>query len=297
VLLALGALFLTAVVGGALLAPPVHRLLLVLGRSVEALTGLRDLTFERVLTRCVVVGLVVAAYPVFRVTRVGAAELGLRLTAKEAKRWGRGLALGAVCVGTVYAVGWAGGAYAPAEMPVWRLLVRAAGLLPAAALVGLTEEVLFRAALFGSLRELLGRWPGIVLSSLLFGLVHFLHPEPLIGVAHPHWQSGLAMLPHALRPIHGPAHYFPMGATLVMMGSVLALVYGRTGSLWLVAGLHAGVILGVRWGAVALARVPAGGGALFQPEGELPRSYAALLLTSAFVAALAWGWRRRKHSG
>lgn len=67
------------------------------------------------------------------------------------------------------------------------------------------EEFLFRGIVFGALRGTVGLGPAVVFSSILFGLVH----------------SDAAVLP------------------LVWLGAVLAIVYHRTGSLWVATAVHA----------------------------------------------------------
>lgn len=68
------------------------------------------------------------------------------------------------------------------------------------------EELLFRGALFGSLRRHLGFWPAALLSGMLFGAVHFSIP-----------------------------HFLPLTA----LGVVFAWLYQRTGSIWPAIFMHA----------------------------------------------------------
>jgi membrane protease YdiL (CAAX protease family) len=48
---------------------------------------------------------------------------------------------------------------------------------------GVFEELLFRGVLFRSVESIFGSWVGIVVSSLVFGLVHMLNPDATLGGA------------------------------------------------------------------------------------------------------------------
>lgn len=84
------------------------------------------------------------------------------------------------------------------------------GLMAAAAV---TEEVLFRGVLFRVIEERAGTWVSLVVTSVLFGLVHLPNPNSTL--------LGLLII--------------TVGA-----GSLLAAAYAATRSLWLPIGLHFG---------------------------------------------------------
>lgn len=70
----------------------------------------------------------------------------------------------------------------------------------------LAEEVIFRGYIFGAARQFIGRWPAIIVSSLVFAFIH---------------------------------GHIPALPGLFVLAIFLALVYERTGSLWAPIMLHA----------------------------------------------------------
>lgn len=87
-------------------------------------------------------------------------------------------------------------------------------LLPAIALPlssGVFEELLFRGVLFRIVEEWLGSWTSLIVSSLVFGLVHLLNPEATL-----------------------------MGAIFISVeaGVLLAAAYMLTRRLWMSMGFH-----------------------------------------------------------
>ncbi len=69
-----------------------------------------------------------------------------------------------------------------------------------------TEELIFRGCLYGVLRKSNGRWPALVISSIVFALIH---------------------------------GHLPSLPGLVILAAGLALVYERCGSLWAPISMHA----------------------------------------------------------
>ncbi len=111
----------------------------------------------------------------------------------------------------------------------------------AAVAVAILEELVFRGALFGLLRQAMP-WPAaVVVSSAVYAAVHFIQKgETAMPV---HWYSGLALLWQML--CHPPS-MIPDFLTLLAAGSILALSYQRTGALYFSIGLHAGWIFWVK---------------------------------------------------
>lgn len=93
------------------------------------------------------------------------------------------------------------------------------GLLP-----GITEEIIFRGVLFRVVEDAFGTWIALILSALVFGLLHWGNPNAT-------WWSSFAIAVEA--------------------GLLLGMAYACTRSLWFVMGLHAawnftqGVVLGI----------------------------------------------------
>ena len=122
---------------------------------------------------------------------------------------------------------------------VWLTIL---GLVPAAVVVSVLEEMLFRGIFYANLRRWIGLWPALLVSSMLFTAVHFANPVPGEAVAHPHWYSGIGLAPDMFRFVHATELYVPYAYSLFVMGIVLGLVVERVGSLGPAIGMHAGWI-------------------------------------------------------
>ena len=110
----------------------------------------------------------------------------------------------------------------------------------AAILVSFFEELLFRGALFGSLRQRRSFLSAALLSSALYALLHFLERPEHVGRVH--WDSGLAVLGQMLGGFRNFQEMIPAFFNLTLVGCLLALVFDRTGSILLSIGLHAGFV-------------------------------------------------------
>ena len=84
-------------------------------------------------------------------------------------------------------------------------------------LVALGEEISFRAYLLTGLERAWGRWPGLAIMMMVFGLVHL--------------PAYMAQEMHALVLVLAIA-------LAAVMGLLFGLTYLRTGSLWLPVGIH-----------------------------------------------------------
>jgi membrane protease YdiL (CAAX protease family) len=114
------------------------------------------------------------------------------------------------------------------------------GAVATALIVAAIEELLFRWALYGSMRRVYANGFAVFLSSAIYAIVHFFsRPDAPIQVT---WASGLALLPRMLRGFADIHSLMPGFFNLLLVGSILAVAYKRTGRLWLSVGLHAGWI-------------------------------------------------------
>lgn len=285
-------LFAAALIVGSLAAPAVFNLLIWLGRNFQSLESLRDIEFERVASRSVLLVALFSVYPAMRLCRLNRfSDLGFRREAGWWKLVASGLLIGAASVVVPFLFGWATGAYVPRSELQSGLAGKLAGYLVGALLVGVIEEGLFRGAIFGVLRRGMGFWGGAILASVVFSLVHFAKPEPPAGVVYGHWNSGLDLLPHLFNTLTLGYHCFPLAVTLFMMGMALCAFYDRAGNLYFVIGLHAGWVWVMRIGTYFFDRNDAVLGGLFGESEIISKSVIALILVSLFfVGALV---RRR----
>jgi hypothetical protein len=194
---------------------------------------------------------------------------------------GLGVILGFVLMGSIFLVEWAGG-WLTVGNGVWRFqalgpaLLMLAGYFTLFILAGASEEIIFRGYILQNLRE----WPGtvlaVIMSSLLFGLVHGLNPNfnlfaalniALAGVAfcYAYLITGNLWLPLAFHFswnfFQGPVFSFP------------------------VSGVFSGGLLSTQ---VSQAKSVITGGA-FGPEGGLTGLGAQLL-----GLLILWLWAKRR---
>ena len=196
---------------------------------------------------------------------------------------GFGVILGFVLMGSIFLVEWAGGWLTVGD-GVWRFqalgpaLLMLAGYFTLFILAGASEEIMLRGYILQNLRE----WPGtilaVVISSILFGLLHGFNPNISLFAA----------------------------LNIALAGVAYCYAYLITGNLWLplafhfswnffqgpvfsfpVSGMSSGGLLLTR---VSQARRAITGGA-FGPEGGLMGLGAQLL-----GLLILWLWAKRRES-
>jgi membrane protease YdiL (CAAX protease family) len=109
--------------------------------------------------------------------------------------------------------------------------------------VAIIEELFFRGAILGLLRQSFSPAPAAVFVSMLFSIIHFLKPdrEQTNAVL---WYSGFELLPRAFWQFSDPLLVAGGFVTIGILGLILAHATIRTSSLWLAIGIHAGLIFG-----------------------------------------------------
>lgn len=155
----------------------------------------------------------------------------------------------------------------------------AVGLLGFMAAAAVTEELLFRGVLFRIVEERTGTWIALLLTGVVFGLMHLLNPDASLWGAI---------------------------AIAIEAGFMLAACYAATRSLWVAIGLHFGwnfaaggifsVVVSGNGQSKGLLDATMSGPALltggdFGPEGSLYTVVAGVALTTVFM----WLARRRGH--
>ena len=276
-----GGLLLGLVLFGVLIAPLVAGALWAVGRGSESWDSLRNVPFERITARVVTVavaiGMAAALARGWFGTRAQWGRTGHRIGRRMA---GAAFALGVASVAVVVLLGLLSGAYR-LNAPTGEAALAAMVLLGILAIVvSAFEEIVFRGVLYSRLRDAWGPLSAGLVSSLFFSLVHFAKPVPSVAVAHPHWYSGLALLPDMFRKVHVLAHYWPYALTLFLMGAFLCWSVQRTRSLYAAIGLHAGWIFGLG----ALREFGEGGDYSawwFGPDADGARGWAAVVMIGA----------------
>jgi hypothetical protein len=166
---------------------------------------------------------------------------------------------------------------------IWGALGAAAG---AAIVVSLLEELLFRGALFGLLRQALD-WPlALLLSSVIYALAHFLQGADMPGPVT--WKSGLELLPLMCRNLTDFHLLIPAFLNLTIVGCALALACQRTGALYCSIGLHAAWIFWLKACLLLSQPVPAAPLWLWGGNNVLNGWAALPFLAGAFLLVLRW---------
>ena len=195
-----------------------------------------------------------------------------------------GVILGFALMGGIFLVEWAGGWLTIGD-GAWRsqalgpALLMLAGYFTLFILAGASEEIMFRGYILQNLRE----WPGtilaVVISSILFGLVHVFNPNFNLFAA----------------------------LNIALAGVAFCYAYLITGTLWLPLAFHFSwnffqgpvfsfPVSGMISGGLLLTQVSQAGSAItggaFGPEGGLTGLGAQLL-----GLLILWFWAKRRRSG
>ena len=273
-----------ALVLGSLAAPPVFNFLIALGRRHEALVYLRDLEFERVVSRSVLVAAIFLVVMTSRWSGLSSlGDFGFVRRKGWLKRVGRGFLLGSGSIAVLLLFGWAAGAYAFRSGAGEALLRGVLLYLAGALLVGFIEEGFFRGMIFGAFRRSYGIAGGAILASVVFSLAHFIQPDLPYGVVYGHWYSGLEMFPHLFNKLDFSIHSFPFCLTLFAMGLVLCSFYVRERDVYFIAGLHAGWVWVIRMGVDLFVKTPGRMMHLYGYSSLISKSYVALYAIIAFL--------------
>lgn len=289
------ALYLLAVfAGGALLAPWLYHGIQALAPSIPALETAARMPFARYVNR----GLLIVALlglPFF-VRAAGVrrwSDVGVPPGFIRWKRFAAAFALGFVSLAAVCAITLlAGGRLVKPRSP-GELAGQFLGVLATALIVAVIEELLFRGAMFGTLRRAM-RWPAaLAVSSGVYAITHFMaraENPPTV-----HWLSGLRVLPTMLAGMTELRTLFPALLSLALAGVILGLAYQWTGDLSASIGIHAGWIFWLKFYGFATRRAPdADGEAWFWGTGKLVDGWLAF---AAIVVVLSIVLLARRRLG
>jgi len=197
--------------------------------------------FQRFFNRSVLISALFLLLPAFQ--WIGARrfrDLGLARNTRRMEHLAGGFLVGS---GTIIALGGLlsalGGLELKSPIP-WHLLPQVA---LTAIFVAVIEEILFRGAILGLLRQSFAPVPAAVFTSALFSIVHFLKPTGE-EIGRVRWYSGFEILPHAFWRFSEPLLIAGGFVTIGILGLILAHATMRTSSLWLPIGIHSGIVFG-----------------------------------------------------
>jgi membrane protease YdiL (CAAX protease family) len=270
--------------GGALLAPWLYWLARWGAAHWAALAGLANNPFPRFVLRAMLGLAVVLLWPLLRACgMLGAREIGLAKGGRPARNAAAGFAIGFASLAFATALAVVCGGRTPnLSRSGPELFYGVLGATATAVVVALIEELIFRGALFGILRKTCA-WPAaLAASSAVYAAVHFLQkagsPQTI------DWLSGIRTLPELFRiPAEG---FAPAFFTLLLAGAILALVYQRTGTLFMSIGLHAGWIFWLSAYRLLTREAPAGTRAIWGSDKLIDGWLPFLILT--LVLAVMW---------
>ena len=238
-LLVFSAVFISAILFGALLAFPVY----------EIFSSFGEVPFRKIVSRTTLLsGLLFSLLYFAHYNGLSLRRLGIR-SHRAHIRLIQGLAAGFIIVAIIEANLLALGIHdlnAERLLSLERLSLLLLGGLLTGLLVGIVEELIFRGALLGGLSRQTNTALALVTVSLVYAAVHYLKFRDLPADAAIHWYTGLTMLPAALFQFADPARYDAM-LTLFFLGLLLGLVRLLTGNLILCIGIHAGLVAGEKF--------------------------------------------------
>jgi membrane protease YdiL (CAAX protease family) len=229
-------------IGGALLAPWLYWL----AQTLAPGSHLAHNPFHRFVDRALLGLALIGIWPLLRNLGVNSwREAGL---VKPAAQWkfllgGFALGFGSLACAAVIVMAGHGRQFNSALTP-GQFAGGVAGATGTAIVVAALEEILFRGAIFGGLRKFWDWRTALLVSSMVYAIVHFLQnvdvPGPIV------WSSGLSLLPQKLHGFLNWQTVLPGFFNLTLVGIILGLAYQRTGNLYCSIGLHAGWIFWLR---------------------------------------------------
>ena len=225
---------------GALGAPPLFWAgqFLIAHRIVPSLAGF---DFESYFHRALLVAAIALLWPLLRALRVRTwRDLGLEKNPRAGAEVAIGFAIAAVPLLLSGAALVAFQIYSLRHAFLWHKMP---GVLIAASVVPILEELLFRGFILGVLLRSFSRLGALLATSALFSVIHFLKaPDLTTPNESVTWSSGFFSIAHSFWQFGDPVLLAAGFLTLFVIGCILADARLRTRSLWLAIGLHAGWI-------------------------------------------------------
>ena len=225
---------------GALLAPPLFWAAQWLAAH-QIFAFLAGYDFEKFFHRALLIAALLLLWPLLRGLKIRSwSELGLRPNEHRSRDLLAGFLLAIIpllCCGALLLFF---GGYSIRNSVRWST---AGTVVIASVFVPLIEELFFRGLLLGILMRSASRMTAVILTSILFAILHFLKAPEESSTAVT-WASGFISMGHSLDQFREPFLVLGGFTTLFLLAIVLAYARLRTRSLALPIGLHSGWILG-----------------------------------------------------
>ena len=274
--------FAVVFLGGAILAPWLYWLAQWAAGHGSALSGLAANPFHRYLDRSLLGLALLCLWPLLRAAGLRRwRDAGFVRQGRTSRQILQGFFVGWASLAAVASLALACGASAFVQThSVAEVLRHLLNATWAAVVVAILEELVFRGALFGILRQTMPWQAAVIVSSAVYSAVHFIrHTDATRAVQ---WNSGLALLWGMLSH---PPPMIPAFFTLFVAGSILALSYQRTGALYFSIGLHAGWIFWLK--SYRFIFHPSGGHLSFWGTGELIDGWLSFLVLAVVFLLMA----------
>jgi membrane protease YdiL (CAAX protease family) len=268
-------------VGGALLAPWLYQLVYALAPA----SHLAQNPFHRYVDRCLLGLALIGIWPLLRA--LGATswrDVGFVKPCGQCKRLGAGFVLGFGSLACVAAIVLAAhGRQINPNLTAGRVCKGLASAAGTAIVVAVLEELLFRGGIFGALRKVWNWRTALVVSSMIYAIVHFQKAE-LTGPVT--WSSGLELLPHMLAGYGNLQSMICSFLSLTLAGISLGFAYQKTGNLYFSIGLHAGWIFWLKFYGLVTNSVAEGSPWLWGTDRMIDGWLALFVLAGAFLVLI-----------
>jgi membrane protease YdiL (CAAX protease family) len=227
-----------------LLAAAAAALIAPVAATALAAAGYR-FPFPRIFDRTVM--LTLAVMMTLWARQLGVVRLLRRGFARPLDNFGamlRGLLVAAAVIAILLALGAAfGGRDA---MGLSEALARAPKYVAGAILIAIIEEGFFRAFMLGGMVEDFGRIGALAISATVYALAHLVRSPARFYLTSFDATAGFHNLYASLAQLMHPAAALPALVGLFLLGLVLGEAFLATGKVYFSAGLHAGLVIGVK---------------------------------------------------
>jgi membrane protease YdiL (CAAX protease family) len=156
----------------------------------------------------------------------------------------RGLAVAAAVIAILLVLGAIFGGRG--TMSAGEALERAPKYIAGAILIAVIEEGFFRAFVLGGMLEDFGRSGALAISSAVYALAHLVRSPARFYLAGFDAAAGFHNLGASLAQLAHPAAALPALVGLFLLGLALGEAFLLTGNVYFPAGLHAGLVIGVK---------------------------------------------------
>lgn len=244
-------------IGGALLAPLLYWLVQSLAHSFpNQFTNLANEPFPRYVNRCLLGLALIGLWPLVKnLDLKSAQDIGIVRPRGQLKKFGSGFLLGLVSLAIIAALAFAFHArHLNAKLSGGQIAQRLLSAAGTAVIIASLEEILFRGALYGALRKVFHWIFALLISSVIYALVHYLETTKATGTVT--WLSGLQLLSLMFSNMGNLHAVIPGFFNLTLAGILLGWAYQRTGNLYFSIGLHAGWIFWIKAYAIVSALAP-----------------------------------------